>query len=234
MDFKEAWSSIVNSFFAIFFALQISAVIMWDQGLLKWISVFNDKWLLILLSSLSLLLIFAYFFIDWLDATLVSSFDKRTTRKDIFFWILSPTLSSIVTVLIIKAETFNIIFVALFVHFLVKIFSLKKRDEYADIKIRNEAWKKKDDKEYNRVYNILSFSYILFWTHIVLFLSYIGYSACIFLEVLDSASILFVNSIYISFVILLFSLISNFVLKYQRHKYIFTVFYIKSKEVNNG
>ncbi len=230
MDFKEAWNSIVNSFFAIFFAMQLSAVIMWDQGLLKWITDFNSNWLLISLSALSLTFLFAYFLIDWLDATLVSSFDKKTTRKDVILWILSPTFHSIVTVLIIKTNAFNVIFIALIIHFIVKIFSLGKRDEYADSKIENLTWNSDDPTKYNRIQGIYRFNKELFWIHIVFFIGYFGYGILILSEFIVTTNFWSIHKITISFIILLLSLILNFILKFKRHKYILTELHIKSLE----
>lgn len=105
-DFKKIWDHIGKFFYSINFSFFISALFVWDSSLFELGHRFltgnqND----LIFSSLFFIcisLLFVYYIIDWLDASIVSSIDEIITWKDVVVWLLAPLLLSMVVAILVK------------------------------------------------------------------------------------------------------------------------------------
>lgn len=163
---KKLWDSIGNSFYSVFFAVLWSAVMIWEHGINNWNFSKRSNSFMIILTIISL---FAYFILDWIDANKAARIDPIIKTIDIFLWLFSTVWISSVIVQLIRSfnstslKSFTIPLVLLWIYnILTSVF----RDGRLGIKLKNESWAKERNmydgvKTYEQLKRIFTVIYIM-------------------------------------------------------------------------
>lgn len=214
MDFRDTWDSIANTLYPIFLAFLLSALLIWEKGIFDWIDLWDSNRTTILYSIFYIFMIFVYFVVDWMDANVVASFDRKVSRKDIFVWIFKLTILSVLMVFFIHSGRPLIFFVFVAYH-LSQFISVLWRDKLADSEKKNLAWEKSEDGDYRKTLAVFQFRWLVMS---------VDFLACLYALIIITFNTIELN-IDIIYIAIAVSLILNVLLKIFRHNVIFIPLY---------
>jgi hypothetical protein len=139
------WELMGNTFYSVFFALLLSAVMLWERGVFHWTGTEHY-----LYSSFGIVMVLVYFVFDWYDANLAPAIDPRITERDIFLWLLSGVWISSIGILIIRRDDINVLFLTLFAGVAFSVCTILFRNNRLDIQKREIDWAAPGSSDYDK------------------------------------------------------------------------------------